>query len=101
MAKSLLVALALLPVTVVTLATALAVGPKQQAAIDKCRGTFEEQQRSCRQSSNSAACITMYTQQYNECMADAQTIVEVEPGSPKGPKDITTNKAGSQPKADH
>jgi hypothetical protein len=34
-----------LTITAVGLGTALAVGPNQQAALDRCKGTFEEQKK--------------------------------------------------------
>ena len=90
--------LLILSITLGGLGTAAAVGPNQQAAIDKCKGTFEEQKRSCRNSSNSAACLTMYSEKYNQCMSDAETVVGRDPGSPKPPKSPSSNKIDTQSK---
>jgi hypothetical protein len=90
--------LLLLTITLGSLGTARAVGPNQQAAIDKCKGTFVEQKRSCHNSSNYAACLTMHTEKYNQCMSDAQTVVGMDPGSPKPPKTDSTNKIDPQAK---
>jgi hypothetical protein len=90
--------LLLLAFAVGGLGTASAVGPNQQAAIDKCKGTFEEQKKSCRNSSNYAACLTMYTDKYNQCMSDADTVAGMDPGSPKPPKGPSSNKIDPQSK---
>jgi hypothetical protein len=81
-----------------SLGPALAVGPNQQAAMDKCKGTFEEQKKSCHGSSNYAACLTMYTDKYNKCMSDAETVVGMDPGSPKPSKAVSPNKIDAHPK---
>jgi hypothetical protein len=87
-----------LTITVAGLGTASAVGPNQQAAMDKCKGTFEEQKKSCHNSSNYAACLTMYTDKYNQCMSDAETVVGMDPTPPKPPKAASPNKIDPQPK---
>lgn len=88
--------LLVLTITGASLGPALAVGPNQQAAMDKCKGTFEEQRKSCHGSSNYAACLTMYTDKYNKCMSDAETVAGMDPGSPKPSKSPSTNKIDPQ-----
>jgi hypothetical protein len=90
--------LLVLMITGAGLGPALAVTSNQQAAMDQCKGTFEEQKKSCHGSSNYAACVTMYTDKYNKCMSDAETVAGTGPGWPKPPKSPRPDKIDPQPK---
>lgn len=57
-------------------------GPKQEAAKNACHQTYQEQTRSCQMTNNPSACMTMYTDKLEECLAKAETVAELKPGSP-------------------
>jgi hypothetical protein len=58
-------------------------GPKRDAALQDCKNIYEEQQKHCIGSSNYAACMTMITEKYESCRAEADTIVGLNAGQPK------------------
>jgi hypothetical protein len=59
-------------------------GPKQAAAENACRQTFNEQVRGCQQTTSPPACTRMYEDKLGSCLADAATVVELSPGSGGG-----------------
>lgn len=78
-----------LPILACSLAPA-AAGPKRDAALQDCKNIYEDQQKHCAASSNYAACMTMITEQYESCRAQADTIVGLQTGQPK-PSKFSTN----------
>ncbi len=75
-------------------------GPKQQAALDDCRAVFNDQIRTCRPGQAGGACVAMYTEKLNGCLADANTITELSGGGASvPPKKMTPAKLGTTSKA--
>jgi hypothetical protein len=77
-----------LPVLAAGLGPVMA-GPKRDAALQDCKNIYDDQQKHCIGSSNYAACMTMVTEQYESCRAEADTIVGLEPSQPKPPRAAT------------
>jgi hypothetical protein len=76
----------------------LQAGPKRDAALTSCKNIYDDQKKSCVGSSSYAACMTMITEKYESCKADANTIVGLQPSQPKPPK-AGTYKLKPQPNA--
>lgn len=66
-----------------------AAGPKRDAALQDCKNIYDEQQKHCIGSSNYAACMTMITEKYESCRAEADTVVGLTAGQPKLPRATT------------
>ena len=98
-----------LPLASLTLLSAIAAacialgtaeaGPKRDAALKDCKNVFDDQQRTCPGSSNPAACMTMITDKYESCKADANTIAEMSDGNPPKPPKPAIPKIKPAPSA--
>lgn len=64
----------------------VSAGPKRDAALQDCKNVYEDQQKHCIGSSNYAACMTMITEKYESCRAEADQIVGLDAGQPKPPR---------------
>jgi hypothetical protein len=74
-----------LPILAAGLGAAQA-GPKRDAALQDCKNIYEDQQKHCIGSSSYAACMTMVTEKYESCRAEADQIIGLQPNPTTPPK---------------
>jgi hypothetical protein len=60
-------------------------GPNRDAALQSCKSIYDDQKLSCAGSNSYAACMTMITDKYESCKADAETIVDIRQIPPSAP----------------